>query len=305
MSAVSILVPASTSNLGAGFDCVGVALGLWLRVEASRLDAGAGALELRRSGTLAALDVPTGDDRIVRGFQSACESAGAGRVGVVLEAHSSIPIGRGLGSSAAATVAGALAARALLGLDLDDAAVLDLCAAIEGHADNVAPILFGGATLVTRGAGGLLVTPLDVHEGLAFVIAVPPFAVQTDSARSILPASVSHGTAATAASHAAALVHGLAHADGALLGVALDDVLHVPFRRRLVAGYERVTAAARAAGAFGATLSGSGSSILAITPVPAASRVGEAMAGAWRDAGVIADIIHPEVVVGAAPCGRP
>lgn len=293
---VSIQVPASTSNLGAGFDCVGVALSLWLRVDATLLGPGAGAVEVRRAGTLAALGVPPSEDRLVLGFHAACAAAGPARAGVILDAHSEIPIGRGLGSSAAATIAGALVARSLLSLDLDDAAILALCAGIEGHADNVAPGLAGGATLVTRAEGRLLVTPLDVHPDLAFVLAVPPFSVDTASARSILPVSVSHGTAVTAAAHAAALVHGLAHGDGGLLAVALDDVLHVPFRRRLVRGYEHVTAAARGAGAFGATLSGSGSSILAITTASQASAVGDAMARAWLADGVTADIIHPSIV---------
>lgn len=295
---VTIRVPASTSNLGAGFDCVGVAVSLWLKLEATLLDAGACAFELHRQGMLATLDVAVADDRLTRGFVAACEAAGAYIArAVVLDATSEIPIGRGLGSSAAATVAGALAANELLGLDLSAESLLEICGAIEGHPDNVAPILAGGATLFTRGADGrAVVTPLDVHPDLAFVIAVPTFSVHTALARSMLPQNVSHRTASDAASRAAALVHGLAHADGPLLGVALDDVLHVPFRSRLIPGYAHIAAAARQAGAWGATLSGSGSSILAIAPPAVATAVGAAMAAAWRQQGVAADIIHPSIV---------
>lgn len=300
MSPVSLQVPASTSNVGAGFDCVGIALGLWLKLDAALLDDGASAIELRRRGTLESVEVAPDEDRIVRGFRAACVAAGVARPrSVVLDATSDIPVGRGLGSSAAATVAGALAANALLGLGLDNPALLELCAAIEGHPDNAAPALELGATLVAPGNGHRVVTRLDVHPDLSFVFAVPSFAVHTDSARAILPRAVSHQTATVAAAHAAALVQGLARGDGALLAIALDDVLHVPFRSRLVPGYADVTAAARAAGAFGATLSGSGSSILAITTSSKAIVVGSAMAQAWRGRGITAAIIHPPLVTEA------
>src|SRR5438034_480757 len=188
---------------------------------------------------------------------------------------------RGLGSSGAATVAGALAARALLGLELDDAALARLCADVEHHPDNVAPAIYGGAVLAVPGPEGrLTVAPLEVHGLLVFVFAVPDFAVETEQARAALPSTVSHRTAATAAAKAAALVAGLARADAPLLAAALDDVLHAPHRRSLVRGYDAVTAAARTAGAFGANLSGSGSSILAVSPAAAARAVATALARA-------------------------
>jgi homoserine kinase len=139
---------------------------------------------------------------------------------------------------------------------------------------------------------GLLVAPLVVHESLAFVFAVPDFTVETKRARAVLPASVAHAQAAQAAAKSAALVHGLAHADARLLAAGCDDVLHVPFRRSLVPGYDAVTAAARAAGAFGATLSGSGPTVLAIAPLGRAAAVGDAMVRAWQACGVVAASFH-------------
>jgi homoserine kinase len=132
------------------------------------------------------------------------------------------------------------------------------------------------------------VSPLDVHPSLAFVFAVPEFVLETKRARAALPNVVPHVTAVSAAAKGAALVRGLATADEAMLAAALDDVLHIPHRRRLVRGYDAVAAAAIEAGAIGATLSGAGSSMLAVTKVEKADAVGAAMAHAWQLTGVSA-----------------
>lgn len=298
---VSIGVPASTSNLGAGFDCVGVAVERWINVTA-RLDAGARGFTIARRGTLASLTVDAADDRLVAGFRAACRR-GRRTVpdAVAFDATSNIPIGRGLGSSASATLAGALAANALLGLGLTERSIAIACAEVEGHPDNVVPSLFGGARLALEGAdGSLLITPLHVHESLALVFAIPDFAVETKHARAVLPASVPHATATRAAALGAALVQGLATANEGLLASALSDVLHVPFRRALVEGYDAVTRAARRAGAFGATLSGSGSTILAIAPRENAPAVAAQMVDAWRGLRVDAEsLVNPPTVAGA------
>ena len=290
-ASATVRVPGSTANLGSGFDCVGIAVDRWIRV-AARRQPPQGRLRIERSGALASLTGPAEDDLLYRGFAGACRTAGREPPpGVVLEASSDIPIGRGLGSSAAAVVAGAVTARALCDLDLDDAKLAALCAAIEGHADNVAPSVWGGAVLVLQGsdagaAGGLLFTPLELHRSLVLVFAVPDFTLATERARAVLPATVPHRTAVVAAARSAALVQGLARGDAALLAAGLDDVLHVPHRRALVRGYDEVTAAARTAGGFGATLSGSGSTLVAVAAADRAPAVEAAMAQAWRGMGV-------------------
>ncbi len=287
---VTVRVPGSTSNLGAGFDCVGVAVDRWLSVSATT---GTGkTITVERRGTLTALEVPPDADLLCRGFVAACAKAGRSvPSGLALVADSEIPVARGLGSSAAATVAGAAAATALLGLELDRDDLTALCAELEGHPDNVAPAVYGGANLVLPAVppdGGPIVAPLVIHESLALVFAVPDFTVETKRARAVLPATLPHGQAVQAAAKGAALVQGLAHADGRLLAAALDDVLHVPFRVPLVPGYAEVTAAARRAGAYGATLSGSGPTVVAVSPAARAGAVGEAMVGAWRARGTSA-----------------
>jgi homoserine kinase len=287
---VTVRVPGSTSNLGAGFDCVGVAVERWLRVTARLAP---GALALERQGTLRALDAPPEHDLVYRGFAAACARAGADvPEGIAIVAHSEIPVARGLGSSAAAVVAGAAAATALLALSLDRGALAALCAELEGHADNVAPTVYGGATLALSTSDGLIVTPLVVHDSLALVFAVPDFPVETTRARAVLPATLAYARAVQAAAKSAALVRGLASADPRLLAAGFDDVLHVPFRKSLVPGYDVVTAAARTAGAYGATLSGSGPTLVAITPAARVAAVGDAMVRAWRGCDVAAETFH-------------
>src|SRR5882724_37192 len=154
-ASVTVRVAGSTSNLGAGFDCVGVAVGRWLRVTArAERDAAGGSIAIERGGTLRTLDTAPEADLLYRGFAAACRRAGQEvPAGLALAADSDIPVARGLGSSAAATVAGAAAATALLDLNLDAAGLAELCSELEGHPDNVAPAVFGGANLVLREIG--------------------------------------------------------------------------------------------------------------------------------------------------------
>ncbi len=295
---VVVRVPASTSNLGGGFDCIGAAVDRWLTATV-RLDPQLTTPVIEYEGTLIDPGVATEDDLLLAGFRAASAVRGFD-VPSSLHARvrSEIPIGRGLGSSAAATIAGAAAANALLALELEDRALLRLCAAIEGHPDNVAPAIVGGACLVLE-AGTPLVAPLIVHSSLALVFAVPDFAVETASARRLLPSHVPHATAARGAACAAALVRGLETGDGAQLSAGLSDVLHVPFRQALVPGFASVVEAARHSGAFGATLSGSGSAIVAVAPGARASDVGAAMCRAWRAVNVQASaFVNPSHVAG-------
>jgi homoserine kinase len=222
----------------------------------------------------------------------------------MIDGTSDIPVGCGLGSSAAAIVAGILLADAALELNLTRPQIVEIAAALEGHPDNVAPAVYGGAVLSVRTSSGLVSTPLNVAAGLELLLAVPPFPSDTKAARAVLPKMLPHSDAVLAASRAAALVQGLSTGDGALLGAALDDVLHVPFRRARIPGYDAVVQAALNAGAFGATLSGAGSAILAIAPRERSTAVGAAMIAAWRAAGVEAELIRSAHPVPGATVNR-
>jgi homoserine kinase len=287
-----VRVPASSSNLGAGFDCIGVAVDRWL--VATAVPAAGNAISIRRRGRLTAVSVAFEDDLLARGFRA------AGGRGGMIDATSDIPVGCGLGSSAAAIVAGVLLADAALELSLTRPQIVEIAASIEGHPDNVAPAVYGGAVLSLRTPAGLVSTSLTVAAGIELLLAVPPFPSDTKAARALLPKTLPHTDAVLAASRAAALVQGLSTGDGALLGAALDDVLHVPFRRARIPGYDAVVAAAQNAGAFGATLSGAGSAILAIAPRERSAAVGAAMLAAWRGIGIEAELIlAPSPVAGA------
>ena len=295
-----VRVPATSANLGAGFDCIGIAVDRWL---VASVTLGGTGISIRRGGTLNAVRVRADQDLFTRGFRAACAAGGASPAGTgaIIEATSDIPVGCGLGSSAAAIVAGALLADAALELGLSRARILEIATTIEGHPDNVAPAIHGGAVLSVHTPAGLVSSSLRVAPAIELLIAVPPFPNNTKAARASLPHMLPHSDAVVAANRAAALVQGLATGDGALLGAALDDVLHVPFRRARIPGYDAVVAAAQGAGAFGATLSGAGSAILAIASRDRSAAVGSAMIAAWSSLGVEADLVrsaHP--VPGAA-----
>src|SRR2546426_12462972 len=298
-----VRVPASSSNLGAGFDCIGVAVDRWL---VASVTLGGTGISIRRRGTLSAVRVRADQDLFTRGFRAACAAGGASPTGTgaTIEAASDIPVGSGLGSSAAAIVAGALLADAALELGLSRAKILEIGTTIEGHPDNVAPAIYGGAVLSVHTRTGLVSSSLRVAPAIELLIAVPPFPNDTKAARAALPHTLSHADAVVAASRAAALVQGLATGDGALLAAALDDVLHVPFRRAGIRGYDAVVVAAQKAGAFGATLSGAGSAILAITSRERSAAVGAAMLAAWRAAGVVAEVIRSSHPVPGANVSR-
>jgi homoserine kinase len=300
MTAVRVRVPASTSNLGGGFDCVGIAVDRWLQVESRLASDVSDAVSFTRHGTVSVLAGATGDDLIHRGFVIACEAADREVPrGVVFDVDSSIPVGRGFGSSAAALLAGAAAANALLALGLGDEAIARLCADSEGHGDNVGPCLLGGAVFATlAGARGLVLAPIAAHPSLRLAFAVPDFAVDTHLARAALPASIGHRDARVAVATSAALVLGLERGDPELLSVGLEGPLHIPYRRSLVRGYDEVVEASRTAGAIGATLSGSGSAIVAISDARYAEGAAAAMVSAWSAQGVTA---APFV---SAPCPR-
>jgi homoserine kinase len=283
-----VSVPASTSNLGAGFDCVGLAVDRRLEVDVTVDPAGRNAVKVTRAGTLADIDVAPEKDLLYTGFTTAATAAHRPFTGDVhFTVDSTIPVARGLGSSAAAIVAGAVLANITLELGLSIETLVDVCSNIEGHPDNVAAALYGGAILgVLRPGASYKVAPLTVHDSLAFIFSVPTFKTETKRARGVLPPVIPYSRAVLAAARAGALVQGLATGDGDLLTIALDDVLHVPYRRSLIQGYDDVTAAAVSAGAFGATLSGSGSTLLAIARQDVAEEVCSCMQAAWTTLGV-------------------
>lgn len=307
----AVHVPASTSNLGSGFDCVGMAVNRWLTARVV-IDNAAAEISITRAGTLATLRCDAVDDLIYQGFVAACaRRQRAIPPSLAFDVSSTIPVARGLGSSAAALVAGAALADQALGLQLGQHGVATLVSQIEGHPDNAAPTTFGGAMLGVANDDATADSPctyafsaLPVHDTLAFIFAIPPLEVTTAAARAVLPAHVSFTDAVCAVQRSAALTHGLATGDAALLARALDDVLHVPYRRTLVPGYDAVVQAACDAGAFGGTLSGSGSALVAIGRPSEATRIASAMQSAFAAYDLPSETIVTAGIVGGLQIDR-
>ncbi|GLY23106.1 homoserine kinase [Micromonospora sp. NBRC 101691] len=260
---VRVRVPATSANLGPGFDSLGLALGLHDDVAA---EVTTGGVRVAVTGQGAG-ELPD-DDRhlVVRAMRVAFDALGGQPAGLAVECVNRIPQARGLGSSSAAIVAGVLLARALVtdGSErLDDAGALRLAADIEGHPDNVAPCLLGGFTVAWTEPTGARAVSLAPAAGVSPTVFVPDERGLTATARAALPASVPHADAALTAGRAALLVHALT-AEPALLLPATEDRLHQHYRAEgMPATFELVTALREAGVA--AVVSGAGPTVLALT----------------------------------------
>ena len=259
--AAHVRVPATSANLGPGFDALGLALDLVDDLQACVVDDG---LRVEVSG--AGEELPR-DERhlVVRAMRAAFERLGGQPAGIELTCTNRIPHGRGLGSSAAAIVGGVLLARGLVdGGDelLSDADALALASELEGHPDNVAPALFGGLTVAWLDAARAHAVRLECDARVRPVVFVPPFEASTEQARGLLPASVPHADAAANAGRAALLVAALTSAPEHLLA-ATGDLLHQQYRAPAMPQSAALVTALRADG-LPAVISGAGPTVLVL-----------------------------------------
>ena len=278
---VHVTVPATSANLGPGFDALGLALALHNEITAAEADRVSVAIE----GEGAARLPKSADNVVARGVRLAYEAAGRPFRGCELRCVNRVPTARGLGSSAAAWVGGLVAGNALLGAPLSKDALLALAARAEGHPDNVAAALLGGLTVSCAVGDAVTAIALPVPAGLRWVVLIPEVTSATAEARAVLPASVPRADAVFNVQRVALLLASLQAGRPAALAVALEDRLHQPYRLRLFPWLTAVAAAARAAGALGCVLSGAGPSALAVTAGDAAP-VARAMEAALQRAGL-------------------
>ena len=303
MKSFTVLVPCSTSNLGAGFDAIGIALSgpdLMVRV----VPGGDSLRILRLSGEGA--DRLPGDstNRVIDAAHRAARDAGLDPASLraELSIHSSIPLRRGLGSSAAAAIAGGLLADALADGRIGAERVLRMAVEMEGHPDNVVPALRGGAQVSVRDARGQIQScSIEIRAPLRAALYIPDQELATSAARAVLPKLVPLADAVHNLGRAALLVAALGEGRVDLLGEAMDDRLHQPARSSLLPWLPSLLAAARSAGASGAALSGAGTSICALCTTDTARDVARAMMNAAAQLGVAG---RSEVVDVAVPGAR-
>jgi homoserine kinase len=294
---VTAFAPGSASNLGPGFDCLGIAFtGKGDTVTASPSPA-PGVRVLSISDTR----IPTDPDRNTAALAAAAVLRRTGReAGMDLTIEKGLPLAGGMGGSAASAVAGAVAANALLKARLPPlellACALEAEEAVSGgrHADNVAPSLLGGAILVAGAHAGAepQVTAIPVKQGLSLVLVTPAYQVETAQARAVLPREVDRATAVTQAARLAGLVLGFERGESDLIRRNMHDAIAEPARAALYPGYAEAAAAALDAGALGVAVSGAGPTVVAIVPMPSATKVAEAMVRGYRSVGIEA-VSHP------------
>ena len=255
---ITVNVPATTANLGPGFDCLGMALDVWNTITFTTGESG---FSVSGQG---ADDLPAGRGNFIStAFDIPFEKLGTPVPEVGIACHNRIPVGRGLGSSSAAVVAGVLAANELSGNPFTQEDLLAMAADAEGHADNVASAILGGLQVVVRGDDGIVTSSVPLPKGLDAVLFVPDQPVVTEEARALLSPRIDRNDAVFNIGRVGLLVNALATGDLALLRTATEDRLHQQRRERIFPAMRNILRAALDAGALGAFLSGSGSTVLA------------------------------------------
>ncbi|WP_055076488.1 homoserine kinase [Pseudanabaena sp. 'Roaring Creek'] len=283
MTIFEVSVPATTGNLGPGFDCLGAALSLYNRFEFSLAE----RLTITASGEGA--DKVERDEKnlVYQGIAKFYQHIDRPIPAIAFHTDTAIPLSRGLGSSATAIVGGIFGANLLAGSPLDRNALLDLAISMEGHPDNVAPAMLGGCQLMASNqAGGWEFCHLAWHEDIAIAVAIPDFELSTAEARKVLPKQFSMHDAIFNASHLALLTHAIQTGKDNWLRAGLQDRLHQPYRQNLIKGMAELQDAAIAAGAYGMVISGAGPTLLSLAPMGTIESVAQAMQQAWLAMGV-------------------
>lgn len=288
----TVTVPATTANLGPGFDCLGAALTLYNQftfTEPPGIErTGRPSVAITVSGVNADR-VTTGPDNMAyQAFRKFYARHHQPAPSVKIHIDLQVPLARGLGSSATAIVGGLMGANGLAGSPCTLAEIAAMATDIEGHPDNVVPALLGGCRLAATGtdrAWEICALPWNVDQ-IVPVVAIPEFELSTSAARQVLPQSYSRADAVFNMAHLGLLIQGLATGNADWLRAALQDRIHQPYRQSLIPGYAAVQAAAIEAGAYGMVISGAGPTLLALVAGDRSAAVATAMEQAWHTAGI-------------------
>ena len=284
---VIVDVPATTANLGPGFDCLGAALDLNNRFAMRRIEGGGERFELIIEGSEGSHLRGGPENLVYRAAQRVWKAAGLEPVALEARVRLAVPPARGLGSSATAIVAGLMGANALVGEPLSKEKLLELAIDIEGHPDNVVPSLLGGLCMTAKAASQRWrVVRCEWTSTVKAVVAIPSIRLSTSEARRAMPKAIPVSDAVVNLGALTLLLQGLRTGSGDLISDGMHDRLHEPYRWRLIKGGDQVKQAAMDAGAWGCAISGAGPSVLALCAEDKGMAVSRAMVRAWEAAGV-------------------
>jgi len=284
---IKIKIPATSANLGPGFDTLGLALDLWNETIVTPANEFSVTVSGEGEGRL----TKGRNNLIVRAAQKLADHVQKALPPFHADCVNQIPLSSGLGSSAAAILTGLLAGNALLEKPLSDGDVLNLAAVMEGHTDNVAPALMGGLVVSTMNDGRVIARHIPFEQYMHITIALPDFYLPTKQARAALPRKTSMKNAIHNISHTVLLTEAFRTGDFSLLGEVMTDKLHQAYRLKLIPGAQSAMEAARDAGASAVALSGAGPSVIAFSS-KAETGIGEAMKRAFEELGLSTRIFN-------------
>ena len=296
---VSVKVPATTANLGPGFDCMGMALPIYNTVTIEETVLPGTGIEINviaeddTSDELSLEHIPMDENSIIyKAVELLYNSIGQTPSELKITVHTQIPVARGLGSSASVIVGGLIAANELLGRPADEAALLSIATEVEGHPDNITPAIVGGLVLTSSEEDGSIVyRKLDWPQEWNLTLCVPEYELATDISRSVLPKEVPIQDAVFNAKRLAMFIQAIHTKDSALMKLALKDKLHQPYRMKLVPGLEKIIENLKhEENVLGCVLSGAGPSILIISERNNLDKIRSIVRETWADLNVKAEI---------------
>lgn len=298
---ITVKVPATTANIGPGFDCLGMAIPIYNEITIEETIMPGTGIEINiidEEDEFEILSIPTDENNIVyKAVDLLYNSIGQTASELKISIKTRIPIAKGLGSSASVIVGGLIAANELLGRPADEAALLSIATEVEGHPDNVAPTILGGFVLSSlEDDGSIVYRKLPWPKEWKITVCVPDYELATDISRSVLPEMISLKDAAFNSRRCAMLVEAIHTKDAELLKLALQDKIHQPYRMKLVPGLKEIAEKLKHEdNVLGCVLSGAGPSIVVISQGNGLDRIREIISQTWLDLNVRSDIKTLEI----------
>lgn len=293
---VSVKIPATTANVGPGFDCFGIALSMYNKVTLEETVYPTNGLEINiideQKDGLSNNAIPTDKSNIVyKAVELLYNYTGQTPPALRINIQCKIPVAKGLGSSASVIVGGVIAANKLLGNPADEAALLSIASEVEGHPDNITPAMLGGFVISSaEDDGSIIYRKVDWPDDWKLTMCMPDYELATQISRSVLPKTISFDDAAYNAKRCAIFVEALHTKDEELMKIAMTDRLHQPYRSRLVPGFDEITANLKELDIIGTVLSGAGPSILVVSKSSEIEELKSVVRNTWENIGIKSEI---------------